>query len=40
MKTKYTVKPSTRFKRDYKLILKQGKDENKLNEVVRLLANG
>jgi len=38
--TKYTVKPSTRFRRDYKLILKQGKDESKLNEVVKLLASG
>jgi mRNA interferase YafQ len=37
---KYSVLFSTQFKRDYKLILKQGKDENKLKNVVSMLANG
>lgn len=38
--TKYTVKPSTQFKRDVKLLIKQGKDGAKLREIVAMLANG
>ena len=37
---KYDITFSTQFKRDLKLILKQGKDENKLKKVIELLANG
>ena len=37
---KYAITFSTQFKRDLKLIRKQGKDENKLKKVIELLANG
>ena len=37
---KYDITFSTQFKRDLKLIRKQGKDENKLKKVIELLANG
>lgn len=39
-KTKYTVRFSSNFKKDYKRIRKQGKDINKLKYVVAKLANG
>ena len=37
---KYDVTYSNQFKRDLKLIRKQGKDESKLQEIVAMLANG
>lgn len=37
---KYAVHFSTRFKKDYKRIKKQGKDISKLKLVVKKLANG
>ena len=37
---KYSVVVSTRFKHDYKLIQKQGKDVSKLHTVVERLASG
>lgn len=37
---KYDIIIGTRFKRDLKLIKKQGKDTEKLDYVVDLLANG
>lgn len=38
--TKYKVKFTSRFKKEFKKVLKQGKDENKLLELLNLLANG
>jgi len=38
--TKYTVKPTNKFKRDYKVIEKQGKNIKKLLEVIEILADG
>lgn len=38
--TKYTVKPTSQFKKDYKLALKQHRDISLLQDVVALLANG
>lgn len=38
--TKYEVKFTSHFKKDFKRILKQGKDENKFLDVIKLLANG
>lgn len=37
---KYDITFTNQFKRDLKLIRKQGKDENKLKTIVELLANG
>ena len=37
---KYTVKFTTRFKKDLKLAKKQGKDIDELFRVVECLANG
>lgn len=37
---KFTVKPTSRFQKDLKLIVKRGYDTAKLSEVVKLLANG
>lgn len=37
---KYTVKFINSFKKDFKRIKKQGKDENKLYQVIEILANG
>ena len=37
---KYTVKFTTRFKKDLKLVKKQGRDIDELFRVVELLANG
>lgn len=38
--TKYQVKYTSRFKKDFKKVLKQGKDEKKLLEILNFLANG
>lgn len=38
--TKYTIKYTTQFKKDYKLAKRQNKDTNLLQSVVALLANG
>ncbi|MGN8632223.1 type II toxin-antitoxin system YafQ family toxin [Blautia sp. HCP3S3_G3] len=39
-KTKYTVKPTTQFKKDYKLALKRGLKIKLLEDVVSALAMG
>ena len=39
-KTKYTVKPTSQFKRDYKLALKRGLDVTLLEDVISVLAMG
>jgi len=39
-KTKYIVKPTTQFKKDYKLALKRGLKIDLLEKVVELLAMG
>ncbi|WP_336016540.1 type II toxin-antitoxin system YafQ family toxin [Fusobacterium polymorphum] len=39
-KTKYTVKMTNKFKKDYKIIEKQGKNIKKLVEVIEMLAKG
>ena len=38
--TKYTVKYTTQFKKDYKLAKRQNKDLQRLKELVALLADG
>mgnify|MGYP001104580735 CR=1 FL=1 len=38
--TKYEVKFTSQFKKDFKKVLKQGKDENKFLDVLNVLANG
>ena len=38
--TKYTIKYTTQFKKDYKLAKRQNKDLNRLKELVALLADG
>lgn len=38
--TKYVIKRSNNFKKQYKKILKQGKDILKMEEVLEKLANG
>lgn len=38
--TKYIVKPTSRFKKEYKLLLKQNKDISKLDKVIAMLAMG
>lgn len=38
--TKYTVKTTTQFKKDYKLAIKRGLEINLLEQVVASLANG
>ena len=40
IKTKYIVKYTSDFKKDYKKILKQGKDITKLKNIINELANG
>ena len=40
MKTKYTVKATNKFKKDYKLALKRGLPVELLNEIIKKLANG
>lgn len=37
---KYTVKPTSQFRRDYKLAMKQHRDISLLDDVIKLLANG
>ena len=39
-KTKYTVKPTTQFKKDYKRAMKRGLKVDLLEKVVELLAMG
>lgn len=39
-KTKYTVKPTTQFKKDYKLAMKRGLKINLLEDVIAALAMG
>lgn len=38
--TKYNVQYTSRFKKEFKKILKQGKDENLFLEVLSVIANG
>lgn len=38
--TKYTVKPTTQFKKDYKLAIKRGLKIELLEEIIGNLANG
>lgn len=40
IKTKYHVRYTSEFKRTYKKIIKQGKDVEKLKQIIILLANG
>lgn len=40
MTIKYGIKISNTFKKQYKKILKQGKDISKMKDVIKLLANG
>ena len=40
LKTKYGVKSTSGFKKDLKKAYKQGKDIDKLNRIVKILANG
>ena len=37
---KYTVKWTSRFKKEYKLLMKRGEDVQALDNVIRLLADG
>lgn len=39
-KAKYTVKPTTQFKKDYKLVMKRGLKIELLEDVVAALATG
>lgn len=39
-KTKYTVKATTQFKKDYKLAIKRGLKINRLEDVIAALAMG
>lgn len=39
-KTKYTVKPTTQFRKDYKLAMKRGRKVELLNTVITKLALG
>ena len=38
--TKYKVQYTSRFKKEFKKVLKQGRDENKFLEVLCFIANG
>lgn len=38
--TKYIIKPTTQFKKDYKLAMKRGLDIKLLDEVITTLAMG
>ena len=38
--TKYIIKPTTQFKKDYKLAMKRGLDIKLLDEVIAILAMG
>lgn len=37
---KYSIKRTNKFKKQYKKMLKQGKDENKIINIITSLANG
>lgn len=37
---KYQIEMSTKFKKDYKIILKRGYDKRLLQEVITILSNG
>ena len=37
---KYSIEMSTKFKKDYKLIIKRGYDKNLLQAVIEILAEG
>ena len=37
---KYTIKWTSRFKKEYKILMKRGKDIQALDNVIRLLADG
>ena len=37
---KYTIKWTSRFKKEYKLLMKRGEDVQALDNVIRLLADG
>ena len=39
-KTKYTVKPTTQFKKDYKLAIKRGLKISLLEDIIAVLAMG
>lgn len=39
-KTKYTVKPTTQFRKDYKLAMKRGRKIGLLEDVITVLAMG
>jgi mRNA interferase YafQ len=39
-KTKYNVQYTSRFKKEFKKVLKQGKDENDFLMVLQVIANG
>ncbi len=39
-KAKYTVKPTTQFKKDYKLAIRRGLDIDQLDDVITTLAMG
>lgn len=38
--TKYDVQYTSKFKKDFKKMLKQGKDESKFLDIIKVLANG
>ena len=38
--SKYTVKPTSQFRKDYKLAKKRGMNMNLLNDIIKKLANG
>ena len=40
LKSKYNIVITSRFKKDYKKIIKQNKDKNKLIYILKKLANG
>lgn len=40
IKAKYTVKPTTQFKKDYKLAMKRGMDISLLEDIITTLAMG
>lgn len=40
MKTKYAVKPSTQFRRDYKRAMKRGLNMQLLDDIITALARG
>ena len=40
MRTKYTVKPTNKFRREYKLMAKRGLDMSLLDEIITKLSQG